>query len=75
MSKAAWYWEGDSSVINNPFRALGSFPSHYSLPPALGCAGCDSFSSSHGMIMERKNKSNSRSHTKEYSNSESASVD
>jgi hypothetical protein len=39
--KDAWQLGGDSSVINNPFRAVGSTPSYICLPHMWGSAGGD----------------------------------
>jgi hypothetical protein len=40
---AAWYCGGDSSVANDPFRALGSTQSYTCLPLIQGSAGGNCF--------------------------------
>jgi hypothetical protein len=39
MSKCAWHWDGDSSIVNDTFGAPGS------TPPVWGSAGGDCFKS------------------------------
>jgi hypothetical protein len=41
MLRAAWHLGGDSSVVNNPFRAPGSTPLYQCLPPVWGSVGGD----------------------------------
>jgi hypothetical protein len=40
-----WHQSGDSSVINDPFGALGSTPLYVCFPPAWGSAGGKGFNS------------------------------
>jgi hypothetical protein len=41
MTRTAWHWGGDDSVMNDPLRALGKTLLYLCLPPILGSASGD----------------------------------
>jgi hypothetical protein len=43
VTRAAWHWVGDSSVINVPLGELGRSPLYVGLPSALGSVDGDYF--------------------------------